>query len=349
MRNRKPVINYTRVADGILFATHGDRCRYLGTLVRNRPQWLKDNPGSWRRIEDVQREAASTVPPVESQINVIAAPSGPNGQTSSHDVRKDSGEESVPSGSTQTELQPPAKAAMRETEGPKTETTALGAMGRRQGRGGGRKKQKRPSEPSKARRKRYERMRVVLECLRENPVQSGAARKAGIYRKTLAYWIKRSEAGDEGYDIEWQGWILRFHEHVESAIEEAIENMLAAAFEIAKGGVIYKYDEALLSLGFKGPDAYARDQNGNPIPEFIFKWRARARMIRFLLEWRDKYVNHPKIDIPQKSGIVFVSVPFLPRPSGPDAPPPAPPARERRPKKIENSSAASVKVRKWKS
>jgi hypothetical protein len=25
MRNRKPVINYTRVADGILFATHGDR------------------------------------------------------------------------------------------------------------------------------------------------------------------------------------------------------------------------------------------------------------------------------------------------------------------------------------
>jgi hypothetical protein len=74
-------------------------------------------------------------------------------------------------------------------------------------------------------------------------------------------------------------------------------------------------------------------------------------MIQFLLESRfpDKYGKHPKIDVPQQGGIVFHDVLFAPRPSGPDAPPPAPPARERRPKKIENSSAASVKVRKWKS
>ena len=46
---------------------------------------------------------------------------------------------------------------------------------------------------------------IVLDSLTECPILSHAARKAGIHRKTLEYWIKRSEAGDDGYDIEWQG------------------------------------------------------------------------------------------------------------------------------------------------
>src|ERR1700674_3500079 len=179
------MIDRTRVADGYLFATHRDRCLYLGKSARDRLHWLKENPGKWRSLE--------------SEANLEAGPAQPNGQTSSHDVRKDGGEEGdvtlvdipavdssppyqptslpvpVPAiikGTTKAELLPPAKAAMRETEGPKTGATPLGAMGRKQGRGGGRqlKKQKLPAEVSKAGRKLSpERMRVVLECLRDIP------------------------------------------------------------------------------------------------------------------------------------------------------------------------------------
>ena len=50
-----------------------------------------------------------------------------------------------------------------------------------------------------------ERMRIVLDSLTERPILSPAATKAGIHRKTLEYWLKRSEAGHDGYDLEWQG------------------------------------------------------------------------------------------------------------------------------------------------
>jgi len=63
-------------------------------------------------------------------------------------------------------------------------------------------------------------MRTVLDSLSEYPILSEAANKAGIHRKTLAYWLKRSAAGDAGYDIEWQGVIWRFHEHCQSAIDD---------------------------------------------------------------------------------------------------------------------------------
>jgi hypothetical protein len=64
------VIDQSRVADGILFATHGHRGMYLGTPTRGREQWLEHNPGKWRRLEDVQREAARLQPPVEGEITI---------------------------------------------------------------------------------------------------------------------------------------------------------------------------------------------------------------------------------------------------------------------------------------
>jgi hypothetical protein len=352
--NRKPVIDYTRVAEGLVFDDHGLRCRYLGKTSSQKPQYLKEIAGRWRSIEDVQREAAQPAAPVESDVNVVAASSGPNGQMSSHDARKDGDDEdgvalvdalpgdcsppceptlltpvnaNVPNGSMKAELRPPAKAAMSETEGPKTETTALGAMGRKQGRGGGRKKQKLPAETSKARQKRHERMRVVLERLSECPTQRHAARKAGIHPKTLAYWLKCSEAGDDGYDIEWQGWMSRFHEHVESAMDEPVGEVEVKAFELAKG-VLYNEND---------PHTYLR--------------RPNAKMMRFLLELNrpEKWGKHPKIDIPQKGGVVLI-VPAagLPRPDETGAPPPEPPARERRRKKVRKWKSLSRMLRKAK-
>ena len=69
-------------------------------------------------------------------------------------------------------------------------------------------------------------MLLVLDTLAEYPFYYYAANKAGIHRKTLAYWIRRSEAGDDGYDIEWEGIEWRFHEHCKSAIWEAVQKLL---------------------------------------------------------------------------------------------------------------------------
>ena len=194
----------------------------------------------------------------------------------------------------------------------KTETTPLKAMRRKPGRSGGRKlkKQKLPAEVAKAGRKlspeRIRRMLIVIESLRERPILSYAASKAGIHRKTLAYWIKRSKAGDDGYDIKSQGEILRFHEHCEAAIGEARDKVLAAAHDIAMGGVVYKYDEHLLSLGHRGSAAYLRDDDGTPVVETVRN--KNPKMLRFLLEWLrpDEFGKHRKIDVPRTGGVLVI-------------------------------------------
>jgi len=236
--------------------------------------------------------------------------------------------------STNPELLRGAKADMSEAKEPITETTPLGTTDRKRGRSGARriKKQKRPGEIAKASGMLSpERMRLVLDNLRECPILWVAASKAGIHRRTLEYWIKRSRAGDAGYDIEWQGEIWRFHEHCESAIEEADDKLLEAVWPIVMGGVIYKNDEFLLSINFEGPDAYLRDENGNPVIETIRN--PNGKMLRWLLERRrrETYGKHRQIDVPHNSGVLVVGGN---RPDIPD--------------EVNNGTAASVRARKWK-
>ena len=88
-------------------------------------------------------------------------------------------------------------------------------------------------------------MLLFLDILVECRILSEAARKAVIHRKTVAYWLKRSAAGDAGYDIEWRGETWKFHEHCQSAIEEAEDIPIDATRDLAMGGVVYKYDERL--------------------------------------------------------------------------------------------------------
>src|SRR5712691_6977645 len=102
MKAKLVVIDQGLVFDGFLFATHLDRCRYIGTPVRNRPQWLKNNPGAWRRIADVQQEADSLRRRVECVGPVEAVAAGPSSHTSSPDLRNDgeqnAGSVDVPAG-----------------------------------------------------------------------------------------------------------------------------------------------------------------------------------------------------------------------------------------------------------
>jgi hypothetical protein len=81
-----PMIDPGLVFENLLFATPLDRGRYIGTLVRDRPQWLKDHPGVWRPLEDVLREAAAWKRRDEGPVETIAT--GPSSQIAS-DIRKD--------------------------------------------------------------------------------------------------------------------------------------------------------------------------------------------------------------------------------------------------------------------
>jgi hypothetical protein len=301
-----------RVFEGKLFATNRDRGLYIGTLIRNRPQWLKENAGRWRYIKDIQGEAASLAS-AGTEVNVVAAASGPNGQTSSHDIRKDGGEKSdvisvdIPADDSSPSCQPESVSPDDvPSESIQTELPPVEA-GRKQGRvGRQRKKRTLSAKDLKARRKS---MLVVLKSLADCAILSHAASKAGIHRKKLEYWIKRSKAGDDGYDFEEDGLIWRFHDLVEFAIDEAHDKILEVVWKIAMGELYKKED------GREVPHLYVRRPNG--------------KMMRFLLERKfpEKYGKHPKVDVPQQGGVVLIGAPMKPK---------------------KTCAAASIKARQWK-
>jgi hypothetical protein len=338
MKTESVKINEGLIFDGRVFETYRARAQYIGTVTARRPQWLKDNPDKWISLRDIQEQGGQLGPAVESETNVGAAPAGPNNQPSSRDVRKDDDKEdgvalvdtsggdrsppcepiSLPTpvkadfanGSTKAELLPPAKAARSEAEEPKTETTPVGAMAHKRGRSGGRqhKKQNPPGGNSKAGPKRSpERMRFVLDNFAEYPIKGRAAMKAGIFRKTLDYWLKRSAAGDDQYDVEWRGETAKFHEHFEAAMHEADDKVVGALMERAmgydkivtyRGHVIYKMDESLLALGYQGRDAYLKDKNGNPVPQTIRKMDTKAALWVLERLRPEVWGKNRKIDVP---------------------------------------------------
>jgi hypothetical protein len=243
-------------------------------------------------------------------------------------------------GTTKAELLPPAKAAASEAEGPKTETTPLGAMGRKEGRSGGRQlgKQKPPAGIARSTPKLSPRiMRTVLNSLSKYPVEYYAAVAAGIHPKTLAYWIRRSEAGDDGYDVKWQGITQRFHEHCESAIWEAHQKLedewIQRAFHgyekvlTHRGRVMYKIDQGLVGLGLEGPDAYLKDENGKPVPETVHKEDTKAQLHVLKRRRTNTWGKRPKIEAPREGGVLVIGDMT---------------------KKPKCNTAKSVRARKWK-
>jgi hypothetical protein len=258
------MIDKTLTYEGLHFLTHRDQCRY-GTSLARRALWREQNKGSWWRIEDVPQDAASPGLPAESKIGLGAELAVGNDQTSSTTVAAPENETTKP------EVLRAADATKSGVEGPRTETIPLATIDHRPGCSDGSptKKQK---QITKARMLSRERMLIVINTLTESPILSDAARKAGIHRKTLEYWIKRSEAGDPGYDLVWEDIEWRFHEHCITAISYAYDKVLAPAWDLAMGS---KYN---------------------------------GKMLRFLLEWfrPERYGKHRKIDVPQQGGVLVV-------------------------------------------
>ena len=313
-----------RTADGLLFATGGDRCRYLGKSSREKPDWLKQNEDRYRSIEDVLREEAPTMLSVEAEINPGAGPAEPADLSSSPEVRND-GNDKDDVASADPLLGD--RSRPRESTSPPTPVKESA------------EKQKPPAGTARSTPKLCpELMLLVLDALAERPFYYYAANKAGIHRKTLAYWIRRSEAGNDGYDIEWQDVTGRFHELCKFAIDEALQKLLDLMLERAffgydkvltyRGRVMYKIDQGLVDRGYEGPDAYLRDENGNPIPETVRKVDMKA--MRFWLVWHrpEKWGRQRKVEAPREGGVLVI---------GGDVA-----------KKPEYNTAASVQARKWK-
>jgi hypothetical protein len=291
----KPGIDCSLVHDGLQFATHGDRCRYIGMSRTQQSRWREQNKGRFQPIKDIRQEPQLGPP------DTGVASTGPS-----------------------------TAAATRETKGPQTQATPFGDPGRKRGRRDRSQldKQKLPARNPKVGRKLSpERMRMVLDALREYPILARAAAKAGIHPKTLAYWLKCSAAGHDGYDIEWQGEHWRFHEHCEAAIAEADDTLHFLVWQMAMG-IKFKTDPSLVKLGYQGVDAYAKDENGDFIEEGVRQ--PNLKMMRFYLAWKrpETWAKRPKSGIPRTGGVLVIG---------------------ERAGKSENSYAGSIRARKWKS
>jgi hypothetical protein len=191
-----------------------------------------------------------------------------------------------------------------------------------------RKAKRPPARNVKAGRKHSrERMLVVVGALREYPILARAAAKAGIHHKTLAYWLKCSTAGHDGYDIEWQGERWRFHELCESAISEAHDTLHFLMWQMALG-IKFKVDPSLVKLGYKGAEAYAMDENGDYIEEGVRQ--PNPKMMEIYLAWMrpERWGKPPKSSISRTGGVVVIG------------------ERSGRPK---DDYAGSIKARQWKS
>lgn len=147
------------------------------------------------------------------------------------------------------------------------------------------------------------------------------------FTPTLAYWLKCSAAGHDGYDIEWQGEQWRFHEHCEAAIAEADDTLHFLVWQMAMG-IKFKTDPSLVKLGYRAVDAYAIDENGDYIEEGVRQ--PNIKMMLVYLAWKrpDTWGKHPKRDVFRTGAVLVVG-----ECSG----------------KSENSYVGSIRARKWKS
>ena len=286
MTQKPGLIDQTLVDGEILFATSRERCAYLGTETRYRQKWLADRPHSWRYVHDVLGEADLLE---KTKTEVGTAECGSN-------VRKDGNDEddvalvdslvvdrsppceltslptpvkaNVPNGSTKAELLA-HRGGHEEVMEPRPETTpsrrraaneVAAAIANSRSKNC-RQKSRKPAESFR-----------LSAC----GLSSTASRNIPSYPTQLlrrAFTAKRLSIGSSaalpatmdttssGKALDW-----RFHNLCESAIAEAHDRVLAAMLDkLDMGGVVYKNDEFLLSLGYEGPDAYLRDENGDPL------------------------------------------------------------------------------------
>lgn len=311
MNTKKVALNWGLVFDGLYFTSFNACGRYKGTETAKRPQWQKDHPNDFTPLADILKDET------DIRTDVIAQEVG-SSTSASHRLATDKADDnaqfaqprlqgSLLSDQSAVARGRPATPDQHFRLPPPTQTITVGAgqIAPSETKGSGpdtsRPKVIRPSGPSGDRQPKkqtpsagspksapklsLERMIIVLESLRECRVYARAAEKAGIHRKTLEYWLKCSKAGDDGYDLVWEGVLWSFHEHCTTAIQEAEEKVLAVAWEMAKG------------IKYPGYDAYVK--------------RPNVKMLRCLLKLMlpEKYGKRWKAEATHCSPVLIVGQP----------------------------------------
>jgi len=172
--------------------------------------------------------------------------------------------------------------------------------------------------PLGGRKNTPERMRYFLNKLLEIANVTRACGLSGIAYPTLRYWLEKSENGTagDGYDLEYAGDMKRFHQHYYDTRDAAIQMVEDAYVDRAirgyyevlsdNGRVVYQIDPELDALGFEGPDAYLRDDEGRPIPERILHQDPEVQL-QVLRAWRrDKYGAREQVDVTVRGGVMVV-------------------------------------------
>ena len=148
---------------------------------------------------------------------------------------------------------------------------------------------------------------------------SEACRAHNIVYSTLRYWIKRSTEGKvgDGWDVEFNGVVDRFHNHYWAAIECGVQKSVD---EIMKRGhgyeevlhhhghVTYRDDEELVRLGATPgtPEAWLRDENGRPIPETVTKQSEECLMFIAKAHRPEIYGTKVNMTVEKRIGVLVV-------------------------------------------
>jgi hypothetical protein len=302
MNIKKNAINEGLVFDGLYFTNFNACGRYKGTETARRPQWLKDNLNVFTPLADILKEQTKVRTDVVTASNLL--PTNKVDDSTALPQRHLQGSQvidrQVGAGPASTdqhfELAPRMQeitprsnqVATSKSERSRFEATQSGVKSRTRGHSDARDREK--EKPSAGRSKSapkrsLERMLIVVESLQGCPVQGPAARKAGIHPKTLAYWLKCSEAGHDGYDLVWEDIPGRFHEHCAAAIEVAYDKARAIAWRMAMGET------------YRGTDAYLK--------------RPNVKMLKFLLKLLlpEKYGKRRKDKATHRSAVLIVGQP----------------------------------------
>ena len=213
----------------------------------------KQSAGSIKFTDpSIPQEPSQVVQPDSDE----AAPMGLHGQTSPRGIRRDASDnsnvtsvecrspayqlkslsspenENLRSGSAQNGLLPSGELAEGEAEASQSNSLDNSPLERDPSGSRPLKKQTRPEKAPRAHQKlSSELMRIVLDCLREYPILSRAAVEAGIHRRTLENWIKRSKDGDDVCIIEWQEVTCGFHERMTVSHQRRAQHRPLAAID----------------------------------------------------------------------------------------------------------------------
>ncbi len=166
-----------------------------------------------------------------------------------------------------------------------------------------------------------ERLRLLLNQVTQLPNVTRACGVAGISSSTLRYWLAKSAKGQpgDGFDVEYEDQMARFHEHWFEAIQTGVQMVEDAYMNRAingywetlhhQGRVAYQFDQDLLNLGLTGSDAYLLDEDGKPIPERIEHQDPEVMRDVLRARRRDVWGLREQIDVMHKGGVMVVTGP----------------------------------------